>query len=96
MEENIDIGRLRNLFEEIIAASEFINNEVERIQLEDIDEIRNCLGLFNDFGQYVKNRMTQITERSKALGETEKQCNILSNINDDSEIIVSTNENILP
>ena len=92
MEENIDIGRLRNLFEEIIAASEFINNEGERIQIEDIDEIRSCLGLFNDFGQYVKNIMTKITERSKALGETESI--ILSKINEDSEIILSTSENI--
>ena len=84
------------MFEEIIAASECINNDMERIQIEDIAEIRNCINLFNDFGKYVKNIMKQITERSKALGETEKQCNILSNINDDSEIIVSTNENILP
>ena len=50
MEENIDIGRLRYLFDEVIAASELLNNEVERIQIEDIDEIRNCLGLFNDCG----------------------------------------------
>jgi hypothetical protein len=28
MEENIEIVRLRNVFEEIISASEFINNDV--------------------------------------------------------------------
>ena len=43
------------MFEEIIAASEYINNDVERIQVEYIAKIRNCLGLFTEFGLYVKN-----------------------------------------
>ena len=48
MEGSIQIGRLTNLFEGNFAASECINNDVERIQVEDIAEIRNCL--FTEFG----------------------------------------------
>ena len=47
---SIHIGRLTHLFEGIIAAFEYINNDVKRMQVEYIAKIRNCLGLFTEFG----------------------------------------------
>ena len=48
---------------------------MERIQMEDIAEIRNCINLFNDFGKYVKNIMKQIDRCEK--------CGYITNENKD-------------
>ena len=70
---NIDIQKLKTLFDQIISGSESINNEKDKIKTEDIDEFRNCLSLFTDFGHYVNSRIIQIVETTQILEETEKK-----------------------
>ena len=72
MEKSIDIEKLNKLFEQMIAASEYVNKDEGNIQVEDMDELKNCIGLFTDFGLYVESRITQIVAKHKVLKDENK------------------------
>ena len=85
-----------------------MNNDYGKILVEDIDELKNCIGLFTDFGLYVESRITQIVAKHKVLkdenkpdidsnmseNEDKQTINVGASMNVETETIATTSENI--
>jgi len=73
MEANIDVQKLKTLFEQIISGSECVNRKNDRIEEEDMKELGTCVDLFADFGNYVNSRIGQIVEKTKRLEDAKNE-----------------------